>query len=101
RGARDRGHAAARAQDAPAAEGAPSGVTARRRAPARPSATPARAFLDPRELRKLTVLMEESGLVELEIESAGERVRLVRGRVADASAAEPATATRAARREPE
>jgi acetyl-CoA carboxylase biotin carboxyl carrier protein len=48
--------------------------------------------------------MEESGLVELEIESGGERVRLVRGRVG--AAAEPAAApappaTRAARREAE
>lgn len=56
-------------------------MTSRRRAPARPT-PPARALLDPRELKKLTVLMEESGLVELEIESGGERVRLVRGRVA-------------------
>jgi acetyl-CoA carboxylase biotin carboxyl carrier protein len=53
-------------------------VSARRRAPARPPASPARALLDPRELRKLTLLMEESGLVELELESGGEKVRLVR-----------------------
>lgn len=45
--------------------------------------------------------MEESGLVELEIESAGERVRLVRGRVADASIAEPAAPVRGTRREAE
>ena len=70
-------------------------MTARRRAPARPPAPPARALLDPRELKKLTVLMEESGLVELEIESGGEKVRLVRGRVGGASrrrAPSPATA---------
>jgi acetyl-CoA carboxylase biotin carboxyl carrier protein len=45
--------------------------------------------------------MEESGLVELEIESAGERVRLVRGRLADVSAGEAATAVRGTRREAE
>lgn len=49
--------------------------------------------------------MEESGLVELEIESGGERVRLVRGRVPAAAAVEPlamaAAPTRAARREAE
>ena len=69
-------------------------MTARRRAPARP-APPARALLDPRELKKLTVLMEESGLLELELESGGERVRLVRGRVA-VGAAEPAAIADAA-----
>jgi acetyl-CoA carboxylase biotin carboxyl carrier protein len=79
-------------------------VTSRRRAPARPT-PPARALLDPRELKKLTVLMEESGLVELELESGGERVRLVRGRVG-AAGAEPVassgvTTTRAARRDAE
>jgi acetyl-CoA carboxylase biotin carboxyl carrier protein len=77
-------------------------VTSRRRAPARP-ASPARVLLDPRELKKLTVLMEESGLVELELESGGERVRLVRGRVAVATtepvAAASAPPTRVARRE--
>ncbi len=45
--------------------------------------------------------MEESGLVELEIESGGERVRLVRGRVAEPSAAVAATVTRATRRDAE
>jgi acetyl-CoA carboxylase biotin carboxyl carrier protein len=78
-------------------------VTSRRRAPARPT-PPARALLDPRELKKLTVLMEESGLVELEIESGGERVRLVRGRVASSGAESVAgvvAPTRAARREAE
>lgn len=78
-------------------------MTSRRRAPARPT-PPARALLDPRELKKLTALMEESGLVELEIESGGERVRLVRGRVAAPvidSAAGAAAPTRAARREAE
>ena len=47
--------------------------------------------------------MEESGLVELEIESGGEKVRLVRGRVVETApvvAASP-PATRAARREAE
>ncbi len=47
------------------------------------------------------MLMEESGLVELEIESAGEKVRLMRGRVADGGAAASAPPTRAARREAE
>jgi acetyl-CoA carboxylase biotin carboxyl carrier protein len=47
--------------------------------------------------------MEESGLIELEIESGGEKVRLVRGRLADptATVAAIAPATRAARREAE
>ncbi len=78
-------------------------MTSRRRAPAR-STPPARALLDPRELKKLTLLMEESGLVELEIESGGERVRLVRGRVAapaTAAVAADLAPTRAARREAE
>jgi acetyl-CoA carboxylase biotin carboxyl carrier protein len=58
---------------------------------------------DVRELKKLTVLMEESGLVELEVESGGEKVRLVRGRVAEPGAGGAAAAppTRAARREAE
>jgi acetyl-CoA carboxylase biotin carboxyl carrier protein len=81
-------------------------VTARRRASARPAApTPVRGLLDPRELKRLTVLMEESGLVELEIESGGEKVRLVRGRVgepASVAASAPSTSPpRAARREAE
>ena len=86
-------------------------MTARRRASARPAAPaqarglPAqgRGLLDSRELKRLTVLMEESGLVELEIESGGEKVRLVRGRVVETApvvAASP-PATRAARREAE
>jgi biotin carboxyl carrier protein len=80
-------------------------VSPRRRAPVRPpGAVRAGAFSDARELKKLTALMEESGLVELEIESGGEKVRLVRGRVGEApavaSTALPAT-TRAARRETE
>lgn len=37
-------------------------------------------LLDPREIERLSALMEKSGLVELEIERAGERVRMVRGR---------------------
>jgi acetyl-CoA carboxylase biotin carboxyl carrier protein len=49
----------------------------------------ARALFDPRELKKLVGLMEESGLVELEIESAGEKIRLVR-----ANHSEPDTAVR-------
>ena len=77
-------------------------MSSRRRAPARPP-EPARALLDPREIKKLTVLMEEGGLVELELESGGEKVRLVRGRVAEsavvASAGPPLP--RAARREAE
>ena len=73
-------------------------MTARRRAPARPAAPSSRALLDPRELKKLTTLMEESGLVELEIESGGGRVRLVRGRVAAAAAETPTAPLRAARR---
>jgi len=80
-------------------------VTARRRASPRSAAAsaPARGLLDPRALKKLTVLMEESGLVELEIESGGEKVRLVRGRVAEAATVLTTTlpATRAARREAE
>jgi acetyl-CoA carboxylase biotin carboxyl carrier protein len=83
-------------------------VTARRRAPARPPASPARALLDPRELRKLTLLMEESGLVELELESGGEKVRLVRASATVASASgavgvalSGAQSTRAERREAE
>ncbi len=74
-------------------------MTARRRAPARPAATSSRALLDPRELKRLTTLMEESGLVELEIESGGERVRLVRGRVAATAAEEPTPPIRGARRD--
>ena len=42
------------------------------------SSPAARGLFDPREIRKLVGLMEESGLVELEIESVGEKVRLVR-----------------------
>ena len=78
-------------------------MTSRRRAPARPPAPPARALLDPRELKKLTVLMEESGLVELEIESGGEKVRLVRGRVEATTPGEAPSAppARVARREAE
>jgi acetyl-CoA carboxylase biotin carboxyl carrier protein len=82
-------------------------VTARRRASARPAApAPAKSgVLDPRELKKLTVLMEESGLVELEIESRGERIRLVRGRAVEAATATAAATsvppTRAARRDAE
>ncbi len=81
-------------------------MTARRRASPRSAAASAsaRGLLDPRELKKLTVLMEESGLVELEIESGGEKVRLVRGRVADAATttlAPTPPGTRAARREAE
>lgn len=62
----------------------------------------ARALADPRELKKLTLLMEESGLVELEIECGGEKVRLVRGRSGETppQTAEPA-ATRTARRDAE
>jgi acetyl-CoA carboxylase biotin carboxyl carrier protein len=73
-------------------------VTARRRAPARPAATSSRALLDPRELKRLTTLMEESGLVELEIESGGERVRLVRGRVGAAPLEPPSVPLRGAPR---
>jgi acetyl-CoA carboxylase biotin carboxyl carrier protein len=74
-------------------------VTSRRRASARSPTSPARALLDWRELKKLTVLMEEGGLVELEIESGGEKVRLVRGRAADSSSVAPSPApTRGARR---
>ena len=85
-------------------------MSPRRRAPVRaPSAARAGAhplghkLSDARELKRLTVLMEESGLVELEIESGGEKVRLVRGRVGDAAAVAPASPppTRAARREAE
>jgi acetyl-CoA carboxylase biotin carboxyl carrier protein len=82
-------------------------VSARRRAPLRPPATrraaspepPARALSDARELKKLTALMEESGLVELEIESGGEKVRLVRGRVVEPASMTSPPQTRAARRE--
>jgi len=46
--------------------------------------------------------MEESGLVELEIESGGEKVRLVRARAGDPAAVASAPApTRVARREAE
>jgi len=41
--------------------------------------------------------MEETGLVELEIETGGERVRLVRGRHAEAAAGASASAPRARR----
>ena len=41
-------------------------------------ASAARALFDAREIKKLVSLMEESGLLELEIESAGDKVRLVR-----------------------
>src|SRR6185369_5506903 len=106
RGARHRRRTAPLPEDASASEGAPAGVTARRRASVRPAApTPARGLLDPRELQKLTVLMEESGLIELEIESGGEKVRLVRGRVGEpaavAASAPSASTARAARREPD
>jgi len=89
-------------------------VSPRRRAPVRaPSAARAGAhplghkLSDARELKRLTVLMEESGLVELEIESGGEKVRLVRGRVregvgdAAVGAAPSAPSPRALRREAE
>ena len=39
-------------------------MTSRRRASARPPAPPAPALLEPREPKKLAVLMQESGLVE-------------------------------------
>jgi acetyl-CoA carboxylase biotin carboxyl carrier protein len=81
-------------------------VSARRRAPERSSAVKrpggTGALSDARELKKLTVLMEESGLVELEIERGGEKVRLVRGRVAEPAPALPSSSsapTRGARRE--
>jgi acetyl-CoA carboxylase biotin carboxyl carrier protein len=78
-------------------------VTSRRRASARSPAPPARALLDPRELKKLIVLMEESGLVELEIERGGEKVRLVRGRGVGSPLVEAAVppVTRTLRREAE
>jgi acetyl-CoA carboxylase biotin carboxyl carrier protein len=61
-----------------------------------------RALSDARELKKLTVLMEESGLVELEIEGGGERVRLVRGRIGEeAGTAASIAPMRATRREAE
>jgi acetyl-CoA carboxylase biotin carboxyl carrier protein len=79
-------------------------VSTRRRASPRRPAPSTRALLDPRELKKLTVLMEESGLVELEIESGGDKVRLVRGRAGEGAAATAgasAAPARAARREAE
>lgn len=51
------------------------------RAPA-PQEAASRGLADPRALKQLTLLMEETGLVELEIESGGEKVRLVRARAA-------------------
>lgn len=76
-------------------------MSPRRRAPARAPVSSPRALVDARELKKLTVLMEESGLVELEIESGGEKVRLVRGRVAATTPAAGASLPppRSARRE--
>jgi biotin carboxyl carrier protein len=78
-------------------------VTARRRSPGKPAGASGRsarrsvrpadqaartarapatagALIDPREIERLSALMEQSGLVELEIERGGERVRLLRGR---------------------
>lgn len=83
-------------------------MSPRRRASVRAGRSPAthapaggRALFDPRELGKLVGLMEERGLVELEIEGGGERVRLVRGRVGEVAAPEieaSARPTRSARR---
>ncbi|MEB2283474.1 MAG: acetyl-CoA carboxylase biotin carboxyl carrier protein [Myxococcales bacterium] len=82
-------------------------MSPRRRAPVRTGRTPAangaagaRALADGRELKKLAVLMEESGLVELEIDTGAGRVRLVRGRAVEPAAApaEPGPA-RSARQE--
>ena len=42
------------------------------------SAAGARSLFEPREIKKLVALMQESGLLEIEIESGGEKVRLVR-----------------------
>lgn len=86
-------------------------MSPRRRASASADRTPAvngpagsRALSDPRELKKLAALMEESGLVELEIDGGGERVRLVRGRVGAGGAPEAEAsipAARSARRDAE
>ena len=83
-------------------------MSARRRVPLRPggrrAASPdpsGRGLSDALELKKLTMLMEESGLVELEIERGGEKVRLVRGRVVDGGAAVSVPPTRVARRDAE
>ena len=63
------------------------------------------ALADPRELKKLAVLMEENGLVELEVERGGARVRLVRARMAEHAVVTETgpvgSATRAARRDAE
>ncbi len=61
---------ASRTSDAGAGAAADDSTTA--------GSTAARGLFDPREIKKLVGLMEESGLVELEIESGGEKVRLVR-----------------------
>lgn len=58
----------------------------------------ARGLFDPRAIKKLVGLMEESGLVELEIESASEKVRLVRADHRE-PAAPPASAGHGARPE--
>jgi acetyl-CoA carboxylase biotin carboxyl carrier protein len=61
--------------------------------------------MDARELKKLALLMEENGLVELEVEGAGGRVRLVRARAAEPvlvpATGGAATATRVGRRDAE
>ena len=68
------------------------------RAPANDAAT--RGLSDPRALRDLALLMEQTGLVELEIERDGDKVRLVRGGgTADAARSQPSQ--RAPRREAE
>lgn len=74
-------------------------MSPRRRASRTPATNgaAARTLGDPRELKKLTQLMEESGLVELEIESGGERIRLVRGRGGAAELVAPEGAPAATR----
>ena len=76
-------------------------MTSRRRASTRPPVPPTGALPDPGELKRLAALMAESGLVELEIERAGERVRLVRAVSPPPTAAEAPPVTRGIRRESE
>ena len=52
----------------------------------RAPASARRVLFEPREIEKLVALMRESDLLELEIESGGEKVRLVRANHGDALA---------------
>jgi biotin carboxyl carrier protein len=82
-------------------------VSPRRRASARAGRTPAanasggaRALSDPREIEKLAMLMAANGLAELEIETGGEKLRLVRSRAVETELA-PLPIVRTGRRDGE